>query len=132
MSISSASILTGATLAASGGTALPFTSLGNTLNENSVVYGGTGILDRKTGQFLTRLPVVNSNSPSGYSQARNIVNLRYPKTLASGETVYNTVKLTIACDVETTDAEKLEIRDDLAQILFDTDFQAFWDDLVVS
>ncbi len=131
MSISNASILKDGVIGVTGGTTTALSSLGNTLNENSVVFDGTGLLDRSTGSFVAKAPAKTASSPNGYTQARNTMVLRFPKTLASGEIVFNTARVQLAFDVETTTAEKETVRGMVAQFLSDDDFDAYWNDQVV-
>lgn len=126
MSISAASILKDGVIAVTGGTAKSFSSLGNTLHENRVVFDGTGILSRSSADFVSKSPTYSSSSPSNYTQARNTVTFRFPKTLASGDVVYNTARIQIATDVETTSAEIDTLRGIVAQVLSDTDFDGYW------
>ncbi len=131
MSINAASVLKDGTIAVTGGVATPMTSLGSTLNENSVVFDGSSLLDRSSGLFTIKAPSKTSTSPNGYTQARNQMVLRFPKTLASGDVVYNTARVQLSFDVETTSAEKETIRGLVSQMISDDDFDGYWNDQVV-
>lgn len=131
MSIKTAVLAKGSTASFTGGTPVNLVTLGQNMNECSVVFDGTSILTRSAGQFLTRQPTANAGNPSGYSQARANVNLRFPKVLANGETVWDTVRISFSSSVETTTSEKNTIRNLVAQIIQQADFDGFWNELVL-
>lgn len=128
MSLNNASLLSGASVAATGGTALPFGSLGSPGSINTLYASDdSDIRTRREIVCQTRAARQNVDTPNGYTQSRSIVTVKTPLSLDNGEVTVNTVRIEIATDVETTDAEKLELRNIAAQAIIDSDFLEFWD-----
>jgi len=116
---------TGATF--TGGTDTPLSSLGQNLNEHKMFINGVaeGTLDRVTLEFKSSLPKPSATSPSGFTQMRSTIVIKVPKTLASGKIVVQTLRMQLGTDVESADAERLEIARIGSQILFEPEFQLF-------
>lgn len=132
MPVSTAALLTGATIAPSGGTALQFASAGSTMDKNKIyVSADTDLRTRREIELTVKYPKVQVSAPNGYTQARSLVTLKFPKTLANGLVTVNTITVNMSTDVETTVAEKLEYRKVAAQVLIDADFTAFFDSLAI-
>jgi hypothetical protein len=71
MSIESASILTGATVSATGGTAQTIQSMSESVDRQEAYIfpsGSTQIQDRELLTFTVKQPKANSSSPNGYTQ----------------------------------------------------------------
>lgn len=132
MTISAAAPLKDGVISATGGSAVPFSSIGDNIGENHVFFDGTDIRTRSSGTFVSKAPKKSVNTPSGYTQQRNTAVLHFPLTLASGEVVVNTVRIEIATDVETSDAVKETIRGLAAQVIYENAFDEFWNHGVVS
>jgi len=128
MSLANASIVTAPTsIAASGGSALPFSSLGP-VNAGQVVLAATADTDLRTRRLLkctAKPPTVLSTAPNGYTQAKTETLYVKPKLLANGKITANTVQVTVKYDVETTQTEIQELLDVGAQICCDSDFTAY-------
>lgn len=132
MSIESSSIAIGTTLGVTGGTATTMIPKGTTLTQSSCILNdGAAFKDQITLDFQTKDPKVSSNAPAGYTQGRASVVIAIPKTLANSNVTKNTIRIEMSCDSETTDAERSELREIAAQVIFDTDFDQFWNDLSV-
>lgn len=128
MSISSASILLGGTVAASGGTATTFISKGDDpLSHKVILDDGSSFALQTEVRFSTKEPKVSVDAPNGYTQGRNFVVIQVPKLLANGNYTVNTYKCEISEDIEVSDAERAEAISLLAQMLVDTDYSDFWD-----
>lgn len=128
MTISTASVLKDGTVATTSGTATSLLSKGNTLlQHNCILDDGAVFALQSSLQFTTKEPKASESAPNGYTQGRNSVYLKAPLSLDNGKTTVNTGSISIACDSETTAAEKLTMRVYLAQILVDPDFTDFWD-----
>ena len=128
MSISTSSILVDGTVATTGGTATTVITKGDTLNEHRVILDDSSEFAAQTEiRFAVKEPKVNSGAPNGYTQQRNIVSVLKPLALDNGNSTVNSAKVEIACDPETTDAEKLNLRVTLCQLIMDSDFVDFWD-----
>ncbi len=132
MSISASAPLKDGVVSATGGSAVPFTSIGDNIGENHVYFDGTDIRTRSSATFVSKAPKKSTTAPSGYTQQRNTAVLHFPLTLASGEVVVNTVRVEIATDVETSDAIKETIRGLVAQVVYENSFDEFWNHGVVS
>jgi hypothetical protein len=96
------------------------------------VSSDTSMLTRRVISATTkqpkRIPTATGTAAS-YTQARSKLVIKYPKTLANDYVTVNTLTIELSTDVETTAAEKLELRKVAAQTLFDADFTSFWDNL---
>ncbi len=124
MSLSNASILSGATMVApTGGTALTFGSTGIE-NSKNVLYCNEddNALDRRTIEVSVKRPKVSVSAPNGYTQQRTTFVVKSPLTLDNGNITVNTVRIEFSTDVETTDAEIDELRLLANQICSDADF----------
>lgn len=84
-------------------------------------------LTRRSASFLVKPSRIDEDAPSGYTQNRNSVLVRVPITLSNGKTTVNTAKVEIATDIETSDAQRLELRYMVGQILSGAGFALFWD-----
>lgn len=126
MTISAGSILKDPTISPSGGTAQSFSSLGGTLERKNVYFDGTQFGSRVEAEFTVKPPRVSASAPNGYTQARETVLIKSPLALDNGNTTINTISITMAADIELTDAENLTMRKYAAQILTDTEFSEFW------
>lgn len=128
MPLSSASILSGATITPSGGTALAFGSEG-IVNNTNLIYAtaDTDYRTRKEMACTVKKPKPLTTAPNGYSQSRNKIVIRVPLTLANGLVTSQTLLIEQSVDVESTAAVNLELRKLAAQALIDADYTAFWD-----
>lgn len=126
MSITAASILKDGTIGVTGGTATPFTTLGQGLDRHEVFFDGSDIRTRSSATFQVKAPKVSASAPNGYTQARCTATIRVPLALDNGNVTVNTLQISFASDVETTDAEKDTLLGIAAQVLSDSDFASFW------
>jgi hypothetical protein len=132
MTISAFSPLKDGVIAVTGGTAVPFTSLGDGVGENVVFFDGADMLTRKEARFQATPPKVNAGTPSGYTQSRNKVILLAPQTLTSGERVVNKLTIHLEADINMSSADKSTLRGLAAQILSESDLDNFWNSLACS
>jgi hypothetical protein len=127
MSIASGTVLVGGTTSSTGGTSTGFIVKGDTFNEAKVVLDdSSAFIDATNISFSVKDPVVNSSAPNGYTQRRSNVSVLVPLALDNGNYTTNSVKISISCDPETTDAEVDALIELGAQLLRDADFDAFW------
>lgn len=127
MAINNGSILLDGTVSASGGTATTLLSKGENGETHKVLLNdGAAFVSQKTIDFSVKEPRVSSGAPSGYTQARNVVLVKFPKILADGSRTVNTARIEFATDINTTDAERLTMRSLAAQLLVDSDITSFW------
>jgi len=69
--ISNASVSVGSTaIAATGGASEAFTSLGDSLDRNEIVFDKTSNVDKKTASFTVTRSKPNASSPDGFTQDR--------------------------------------------------------------
>jgi hypothetical protein len=123
MSLSNASVSTGATIAPSGGSALAFEGAGARGNTHTIfVPADANLLTRRSIVTTVREPKPLASAPNGYSQARCSYVFKSPLALDNGLTTVNTVRIEFSYDSETTSAEIEELRIIAAQICSDADF----------
>lgn len=118
--------VTSTAITATGGSADTLKSISDDSSKHTLYYGTGGFLGRSIVEFSKTEPQANASSPSGYTQARCSLVVKQPKTLANERTTVNTVRVQLAADVETTDAEKLEMVRIVAQLLGLADYSNFW------
>lgn len=126
--INGASFAIGASFAPTGGTATDVKTKTNVEKHIAYLDDGSALIDQKVLEFSSKDPVVNASAPNGYTQARSTVVVKVPLSLDNGNRTINTVKMEIACDIETTDAEKATLREYALHCLSDSDIQEFWDE----
>lgn len=133
MSIASGTILVGGTSSATGGTSTGLIEKGNSLTESRCLLDdGSAYTNSTSLQFLVKDPVPNPSAPNGFTQKRSSIRLLVPLALDNGNTTINSVAIQLSVDPETTDAEIDALRSHAAQVLFDSDFDEFWQNQSVS
>lgn len=128
MTISAASINKDGTVSVTGGTATTLLSKGDSNGSHKAILddGSTFALQSEF-DFQAKEPKVSATAPNGYTQQRNTVVFKTPILLANGKYTVNTIKVEMACDVETTNAQRDTMRGIASQVLFDTDFEDYWE-----
>jgi len=127
MPLQTASVLSGATITPSGGTALAFTGAGIRNNTHPLfVAADADLRTRRTMMCTVKDPKVSASAPNGYTQARSSVTFKSPLSLDNGSITVNTVRVEVSYDVETSAAELAELKVIGAQILTDSDFDALF------
>jgi hypothetical protein len=130
MSIETASILSGATVSATGGTAQSVQSMSESVGTHEAFIfpsGSDQIQERELLSFNVKQPKANAQSPNGYTQGRRKVLLKIPRFDVDGVLVtYDTLSIELATDVKTTDTEVGDMIARGSQLLFDSDFSEFW------
>ena len=133
MGIQHATLLEGCTLSATAGTERTLAPITMGPGTATMFFSSdNSMLTRRVVRATTKQPkriAGASGEAATYTQARSKLIITHPKTLANGFITVNTVTIELSCDVETTAAEKLELRKVGAQTLFDPDFTSFWDNL---
>jgi flagellar hook-associated protein FlgK len=99
---------------------------------HTAVFNGTDWLTQDRAIFKVKDPKVNTTAPNGYTQGRAEALIRRPMVLDNGNSTFNSVWAGLSCDVETTAAEKLSLRLLAAQLLTQSAFADFYDDLGLS
>lgn len=117
------------TVAATGGTDVTLVSLGIQGNTNTLAFStDTNLATRRLVTFSVKPTAPNANSPGGQTMARNSINVKTPKTLASAERAINSVDITVSYHPETTQAEVEQMCETAAQMLGTSAFMAFQKD----
>ena len=128
MSLSGATILIDGTVATTGGTSQALATLGDSENKHRLfIDDGSEYSARYTLEFATKEPKVSETAPNGYTQMRNTCLVKAPITPSGGAATVNTIKIEVAVDPATTDAQKLSLRVIAAQLFHDSDFLEWWD-----
>lgn len=126
MSVQNASILAGATITPSGGSAVSYTPNGQTI-QNGIQLIDAAVTDYRIRPTLTlkvKNPVLDSQLV--YSKDRKSILLVEPILLASGKVVFNLIRIEREVHPETTAANTLGLNTKGAQLLTDADFTNFW------
>lgn len=121
-----------------GATAIAFTPTGgssinwdiSSSNGNTVVVSpelDTDFRTKRSITFTKTAPKVEPSAPNGYTQVRTKEVIKIPLLLDNGKYTVNTVKVEVAYDVETSDAERLELRSLAAQSLINSNITPVWD-----
>ncbi len=128
MTISAASIPVGATYAPTGGVATSFVSLGQTTDSHKLFLDdSSSFILRKTLSVTSKAPTPSSGAPNGYTQQRNSVVFLQPKLLANGNYTKNSIRVEVSYDPEASAAERAELREMLAHLGSDADFDNLFD-----
>jgi UDP-galactopyranose mutase len=102
-----------------GGTALALDALDVSSGKNKQIVVETAVFPlRRTIDFSYKAPVVNALSPSGYTQRRCSVIVRMPILTASGAYTTCTANVNVNTDVEMTDADILELRNLISNVIY--------------
>lgn len=127
MSLQNASVLNGATLSATGGTALNLVVAGQTI-PNGLLLHDTSNTDARLWPSVTcvnRPPTYNQSTDT-WSKGKRTVKLVVPKILANGKIGYPLAETRIEDFPEMTTAEKIFLLSIMSQILgIDADFSSF-------
>lgn len=125
MGVQNATILTGPTISATGGTSSTLAPTGQSI-PNGVQVADMGVTDfrvRPTMTLRSRMPTMQSDG--SWSKYKNQVSLVMPKILASGEMAFPVGRIEFEPHPEMTDTEVNKLRDWLCQVLFSSAFTSF-------
>lgn len=125
MPINGATLLEGATCAATGGTSKTYAANGAVV-KNGVQIIDTSVTDarvRPSVSVSSRMATLQTNGKWSYER-REILCVR-PKILADGSIGFNSVRVLVNFHPESSAAEIDELYDMGAQPLFDADFATF-------
>ena len=127
MGLKTMSLLSSATVAASGGSALVFADNGVTIANGVqlVVPGDADYQTRRTATVKYRPPTLDPKTNS-YGKDKKSISLAKPMVLSSGQVVFNTIRIEREVHPSLSAAEALELNKLGAQLLVDTDVDAFW------
>lgn len=133
MSINSASVLVDGTVATTGGTATDLLLKNQSgLEVVTILDDSSEFILNKKITFSVKEPKVSAGAPNGYTQQRCNAVLQVPRILDNGNRTVDTLRIELACDHETSDAEIQSMLVTGAQLLHRADFSAFWKQQVLS
>jgi hypothetical protein len=127
MPINGATILVGATSAATGGSSKSFTLTGLKVNNGLQVADASETDARIRPHMVVKsIPgTYNKSTDSWTSDKRECVVAR-PKILSDGSVDFPSFRITYTGNPEVTAAEIATLRGHAAQAIYDADFDAFW------
>lgn len=127
MALKNMSLLTGATIAPSGGTALVFADNGVTISNGIqlIVPGDTDYQTRRTATVKYRPAAVDVKTGS-YGKDKKSISLSKPVVLTDGRVVFNTIRVEREMHPSVAAADCLEMNKLAAQMLVDADTDSFW------
>jgi len=127
MGLKSMSLLTGATVAATGGSALAFSDNGVSVPNGLQVVIPTDVdyQTRRTATIKYRPPTLDPKT-GAYNKDKKSISFSKPIVLSTGTVVFNTIRLEREVHPSLSAAECLELNKLAAQMLVDTDLDAFW------
>lgn len=125
MSLKTMSLLSGATVAVSGGTAQAFATNGATIPNGVqlVVPADTDYGVRRSITARVRNPVVKDGV---WGKDKKVVSYTVPIRLASGQIVHNVIRVEREVHPDLSQANCAEMNKIGAQLLIDSDLDNFW------
>lgn len=127
MGLKTMSLLSAATVAASGGSALVFADDGVTIPNgvHLIVPADSDYQTRRQVTVKYRPPTLDAKT-GAYGKDKKSITLVLPQVLSSGTVVFNTVRIEREVHPSLTAATCVELNKLGAQLLSDTDLDAFW------
>lgn len=124
MGVQNTTLLSGATVAATGGTAQNFTPDGVFIQNGIHVAdaGNASFITRESIAFRTKNPVLVNGV---YTKGKRWITLTVPRVLASGQTAFDLVRIEIEIHPETSAADAAIMFGKASQLFFDTDVASF-------
>ncbi len=128
MSIDNATIKTGATTVAATGGDDQILSKVSGENGITVVFDGDSVFaSRRTVHFRYTDPPISGSSATGYGKAKRTFTLRYPEEVSTGVFEPIIVDVSIRSNSTTTAAIMQAVRNVVAQLIIDTEFDDFYE-----
>jgi hypothetical protein len=126
MGVLNASILTGATVSATGGTAVTYGSDGKTITNGCHVVdiASTDFLSQAQMTLSSKNPTVNTDG--SMTKLKRKVVLVEPFVDSKGKVQYDLIRIEREVHPESIAAKALDLNKKGAQILTDSDFTSFW------
>lgn len=128
MPLNGSTILDGATVSASGGSAKTFTVTGQKVN------GGVFLIDASVTDYRTRptMTAVSSqptlmNDGKSFTKGKSTLCIAFPFSDAQGVQQYPCLRITLESHPEMSTANLAKLKNYAAQSLIDADFTSFWD-----
>lgn len=127
MGLKTMSLLSGATVSATGGTALAFAEDGVSIQNglHLIVPADADYQTRRQVTAKYRPPTLDPKT-GAYSKDKKSISLALPLVLASGQVVFNTIRIEREVHPSLSAANALELCKLGAQMLADADTDAFW------
>lgn len=125
MGVQNTTLLAGATVSATGGTAKDFV-LSPVEIASGIHLVEDGVADFKTTDQLTlkaRLPQLNNGK---YGKGKRWATLVAPMETADGETVFNLVRIEAERHPEMSESDYMDMLKQAAQLFIDSDLDSFW------
>lgn len=117
MAINNSTFLEGGTTSTTGGTAKTLVSQGSSSTRNDLYVNEDAVSATRRRVIVTAQPSrVQKTAPGGQTQERYEITLQQPKQLANLAWTTNQAKFALYVDPETTDAERLALKNQLLQI----------------
>lgn len=125
MGIQTMTLLSGATISATGGTSVNFVPDGVVIPSGVHVAdsGNPDFKTRKNVTFRTRNPALVNGM---YTKAKRSVTYVAPMVTTAGEIVFNLVRIEVEHHPDLAAADLLELQKAGSQLLFDADLTTFW------
>lgn len=127
MALKNMSLLTGATIAATGGSALAFADDGISITNgvHLVVPSDTDYQTRRQATFKYRPPTLDAKT-NVYGKDKKSVSIVDPIVLPSGQIVFNSVRIEREVHPSYPAADCIELNKLAAQVFVDSDLDNFW------
>lgn len=127
MGLKNMSLLTGATVSASGGSALAFADDGVTIQNglHLIVPADADYQTRRQVTAKYRPPTLDSKTNS-YGKDKKSLTLAKPVVLSDGRVVFNTIRIEREVHPSVSAADALDLNVLGAQLLTDSDVTSFW------
>jgi hypothetical protein len=127
MGLKSMSLLTGATIGATGGTALVFADDGQTITNgvHLVVPADADYQTRRQATAKYRAPVLDAKT-GAYGKDKKSISYAIPIVLTDGRVVFNTIRVEREAHPSLSAAELTDLNVIGAQLLTDADALGFW------
>jgi hypothetical protein len=127
MSLKNMALLTGATISASGGSALVMADTGLTITNGLqlVVPADVDYQTRRQATIKFRPPTLDPKTNS-YGKDKKSISFALPMVLTDGRVVFNTIRIEREVHPSLTAAQCTDLNKVGAQLLTDSDTDAFW------
>lgn len=126
MGLKTTSLLAGATVSVTGGTALPFANDGVGINNGlHLIATGDAFAARRQITAKYRAAVLDPKTGM-YGKDKKSVSLSRPVTLADGRVIFETIRIEREMYPLSAAADAVEMNKLGAQLLTDTDVDGFW------
>jgi hypothetical protein len=127
MGLKTMSLLSAATITPSGGTALVFADDGQTIPNglHLIVPADADYQTRRNVTVKYRLPTLDAKT-GVYGKDKKSVSLALPMVLSTGQVVFNVIRIEREVHPSLSAASCVELNKLGAQLLVDTDTDAFW------